>query len=65
LNEHGGTLISYDSRLVLPPLGSYSLDAVFKAVDAGTATVDACMPPVVGEGTEWTCVRKTVIVTAN
>jgi hypothetical protein len=63
--QHGDTLIANDTRLVLPPRGSYTLDAVFKAVAAGTATVDACMPPLVGEGTEWTCVRKTVTVTAN
>lgn len=63
--QRGGQLISTDSRLVLRPRGSYTLDAVFMAVAAGTATVDACMPPVVGDGTEWTCVRETVTVTAH
>jgi hypothetical protein len=60
--QSGGFILAYDNRLTLAPYAGYSIDAVFKAVAVGTATVDACMPPFVGEGTEWTCVRKTVMV---
>lgn len=63
--QSGGFFFSPNGQLLLAPLETHTIDAVFKAVAAGTATVDACLPPFDGEGTEWTCVRKTVTVTAH
>jgi hypothetical protein len=60
--QSGGFILAYDNRLTLAPYAGYSIDAVFKAVAVGTATVDACMPPFAGEGSDWKCERKTVIV---
>jgi hypothetical protein len=63
--QSGGYYFSTEGELILAPREMHTIDAVFKAVAAGTATVDACLPPFDGVETEWTCERQTVIVTAH